>query len=474
VIILSGVLVVVAIALLIAGIVAGNSGTEVVGLDGLNLIYVSIGVSIVSALFLAIGVFLRRKDLFGAPATSTTGTAARTSKRGKTAKGTRAELADAAATTRTRAGAGATATSGGTGGTSVYPTGGHSSGSDSDTAELAAMVPPAAEVPATAVVHVVPGRRRYHIDSCRQLAGRSKEELTFAEAREEGFSPCTACMPDTALAARAVAGGLETAAEPDSESAADDDARFDDAASEDARGAVGRSEWSAASGSLSSVTPVQRQALDDLTEADDEPTRPATDSFGGRPHDEAAGDDDPAYGGRSATDSGAAAAVVADDRTADDGTADDAADETVETVADDDPPAPQAFDAAASTAEHDAPDTAVADAADTEIADARDGRADAGTDDQGDATSAAEVPPQATRPTPAATADTGEAAAGGDGTLVRILSGTKRYHRPDCALIEDIGDDADDLESLSRAEAKARGCTPCLVCQPDKEPAARD
>jgi hypothetical protein len=55
---------------------------------------------------------------------------------------------------------------------------------------------------------------------------------------------------------------------------------------------------------------------------------------------------------------------------------------------------------------------------------------------------------------------------------VRILSGTRRYHRPDCALIEDIGDEAEDLESLSRDEAKERGCTPCLVCQPDKEHAA--
>jgi hypothetical protein len=58
---------------------------------------------------------------------------------------------------------------------------------------------------------------------------------------------------------------------------------------------------------------------------------------------------------------------------------------------------------------------------------------------------------------------------GGEGPQVRILSGTKRYHRTDCALIEDIGDEADDLESLSRAEAKSRGCTPCLVCQPDRE-----
>jgi len=259
-------------------------------------------------------------------------------------------------------------------------------------------------------VYVVPGRRRYHIDSCRQLAGRSKEELTFEEAREEGFSPCTACLPDTALAARAVAGGLVTAEGSETEPAAggEFDADADAAASEDERGAVSGAEWSAANGSLSSVTPVQRQALEDLT--DEEPARPATEPG------EGSGEAEPAYGGRPA-----------------------AGDETTAT---------EASDAAEYDDEPDDPD---------------------------DAATAAEVPPQATRHTPAATATAGERAAGSDeGSLVRILSGTKRYHRPDCALIEDIGDDADDLESLSRAEAKARGCTPCLVCQPDKEPATRD
>lgn len=389
-IILSGVLVVVAIGLLIAGIVTGNSGTEVAGLDGLNLIYISIGVSIVSALFLAVGVFLRRKDLFGSPDANATGTA----KRGKAGKAGRGGPADTAAKPATTpVGATTTATSGGT---SVYPTGSHASGADPDTADLAAMMPPAGDVPATAVVHVVPGRRRYHIDSCRQLAGRDTQELTFEEAREEGFSPCTACMPDTALAARAVTGGLGTTDEPETEP---ESAAADEAASEDERGAVGQAEWSASNGSPSSVTPVQRQALDDL--AEEEPARP-----GSGP----AGDE--------------AVPAASDDET-------NASD-------DDDEP-----------------------------------------DDSGDTATAAEVPPQATRPTPVATTTAGEqeeqeAAATGEGSLVRILSGTKRYHRPDCALIEDIGDDADDLESLSRAEAKARGCTPCLVCQPDKEPATRD
>ena len=56
-IILSGILVVLAIALLVVGIVAGADGVG--GVQGLTLIYVSIAISIVSALCLAIGVFLR-------------------------------------------------------------------------------------------------------------------------------------------------------------------------------------------------------------------------------------------------------------------------------------------------------------------------------------------------------------------------------------------------------------------------------
>jgi hypothetical protein len=46
------------------------------------------------------------------------------------------------------------------------------------------------------IVLVVPGRRRFHLANCRQLIGREIEELTYAEAREEGFSPCTTCLPD--------------------------------------------------------------------------------------------------------------------------------------------------------------------------------------------------------------------------------------------------------------------------------------
>jgi hypothetical protein len=371
VIILSGVLVVVAIALLIAGIVTGNSGTEVVGLDGLNLIYISIGVSIVSALFLAIGVFLRRKDLFGPPADSSAGPAARTGKRGKRDKGRGEQTAATAATASGRpeeAGA-----------TPDRPIAGRAA--DADTADLPAVLPPAADVPAAAVVYVVPGRRRYHIDGCRHLTGRDQQELTFAEAREEGFSPCTACMPDTALAARAVSGGPAT----DRPSAAE------------------------STGSTA----------------------------GGRPDS----GPDTSFGTNGSTASATSAAVgqPAGPSGAGDNEAGTPAGETA--------------------APADRPASADDDAADS-------------------AGGAGE--PRPGNPAPAPAADVPPQAAGDDdkdrngGPQVRILSGTKRYHRPDCALIEDIGEGADDLESLTRAEAKARGCTPCLVCQPDKEPATRD
>ncbi|MCP9954983.1 hypothetical protein LUX33_45885 [Actinomadura madurae] len=182
-IILSGVLVVVAIALLVAGIVAGNGDSaQVFGLDALVVIYISIAVSIVSALCLAIGVFLRRKELFGpgvpvAPARTT-----KKAKKDKRKKSTPPAPAKAA------------------------PSALEAAAPPAEPADDEVEVPvPPADVPDDALVFVVRGRKRYHLDTCRQLAGRETEELTYAEAREEGFSSCTACMPDTALAARAAA-----------------------------------------------------------------------------------------------------------------------------------------------------------------------------------------------------------------------------------------------------------------------------
>lgn len=49
---------------------------------------------------------------------------------------------------------------------------------------------------AKTIVLVIPGRKRYHVAGCRQLDGRDHEELTHEEAREEGFTPCTTCLPE--------------------------------------------------------------------------------------------------------------------------------------------------------------------------------------------------------------------------------------------------------------------------------------
>lgn len=182
-IILSGVLVIIAIALLVAGIVVGETGGEIANLvNGMTVIYMSIAVSIVSFLCLLVGVLLRRKELFGA-GVATVGGRSRT----------RAPRTARHKTER------------------VEP-------------EPAPELTPSPDIPPETTVYVVPGRKRYHIESCRQLAGRGKEELTYVEAREEGFSACTACMPDTALAARAAAtegatarstGGTEAASDAD-------------------------------------------------------------------------------------------------------------------------------------------------------------------------------------------------------------------------------------------------------------------
>lgn len=42
-------------------------------------------------------------------------------------------------------------------------------------------------------VLVIPGRRRYHQPDCKLVAEADSEEITLAEAVDEGFSACTAC-----------------------------------------------------------------------------------------------------------------------------------------------------------------------------------------------------------------------------------------------------------------------------------------
>lgn len=325
-IILSGVLVVIAIALLVAGIVVGETGGEIANLvDGMTVIYMSIAVSIVSFLCLLVGVFLRRKELLGPAVTA--GVAARGTSKRRPAR--------------------------------------HKTGGERAEPEPATSLLPAPDVPADAAVFVVPGRKRYHIDSCRQLTGRDKEELTYVEAREEGFSPCTACMPDTALAARAAGDAKDKTA-------------GDDAID--------------TSGTSAEPLGTHDAAGSDTADAD-------TDAFAAGPGRYAASESGTGYGAAS-TDQPAATEALPGGET------------TVGHVRLRYPPGESAHEAGLSAGEIRRNDSEV-----------------------------------------------------------RILAGTTRYHRPECALIEDVSGEgnADDLESLTASAAEAKGYTACLVCRPDRE-----
>ncbi|MDT7564814.1 MAG: hypothetical protein QOG76_3438 [Pseudonocardiales bacterium] len=52
-----------------------------------------------------------------------------------------------------------------------------------------------ATTPEESMVRVIPGRRRFHAQGCRLLAGHQAEEIFLEEARDEGFTPCTVCVP---------------------------------------------------------------------------------------------------------------------------------------------------------------------------------------------------------------------------------------------------------------------------------------
>jgi hypothetical protein len=458
VIILSGLLVVGAIALLVLGIYSGEQGA--LGLDGLQLIYISIAVSIVSALCLAIGVLIRRKELFGgAPSPRTV---AKSKPPGKAARqaAKKAPITEQATEHEEAAAPTAALTMG------SFPM-------------------PVADVPEDALVYVVRGRKRYHLDSCRQLAGRETEELTYVEAREEGFSPCTACLPDTALAARAtVSAGSPTVTDVESEPVTEEPQVYQplsyEAPSFGTTSELDQPSWSpadetpereSASSSWGDRFPPAESPLETRTDmtldefksvsepapfewtksepAAEKYEEPATFEFQSSAEPAAEEYEEPTTAEFAAVPAVEEAAPVAE-----------AEEDVIEEVpAEYEPPASGFLDPAVSGQIIEAvlAEAVKAESLPEEATDPVEETAD---------TSEAPAPISVPEPSREPESTTERATAG---PVVRILSGTKRYHRPDCALIEDIGDEIDDLESLSRDEAKERGCTPCLVCQPDKE-----
>jgi hypothetical protein len=176
VIVISGALVLVALVLLVLGLT----------MTDLNFVYGSIAVSLISFVFLVIGILQRRGEQ---PAVAG---------------------ADGPAVSDDTPEAVPATTPAKTGGPGPVPvvSAADDAGADEDLFED--------EIgPAGATVLVVPGRPRYHVEGCRYLAGKAVEELDAADARAQ-YSPCGVCKPDVALAALAVEAEVEpTGAEPD-------------------------------------------------------------------------------------------------------------------------------------------------------------------------------------------------------------------------------------------------------------------
>jgi hypothetical protein len=195
VIVISGALVVVALVLLVIGLVIASLGW----------VYASIAVSLLSFVFLVIGILQRRKEVPGAPVPALAGAGA--------AVGAVVRAGDRLA--------------------------GHTAVDQEDeaTVTVASDLTPAVAAPTGGSVLVVAGRPRYHVEGCRYLTGKQAESVDVTEARAKGFTACGVCKPDDALTAAPVP-AVEAIEEPAAVAAAVDEAPVPAAAPAKARAAA--------------------------------------------------------------------------------------------------------------------------------------------------------------------------------------------------------------------------------------------
>lgn len=209
---ISALLVLIAIVALAVGF-TGSSLNPGLATTGMILVYVSIGLCVVAGVLLIAGYVSGRRKAKRRPGRSgrTSGKKATSGAPRSGGGGDRKPESRRKAPTRKAAKAGGRAA----------------------TASGAVGVLDEGEVPDDADIVVVPGRLRYHLPSCRQVTRRDTEELTVAEAREQGYVACTACRPDAVLAARAetAVSGSEDA---ESDGAEDGGVESDDVESDDA------------------------------------------------------------------------------------------------------------------------------------------------------------------------------------------------------------------------------------------------
>jgi hypothetical protein len=196
-IVISGALVLVAAVLLVLGIISS-----------ITLVYAAIGLSIVSAVFLLVGVF-QRPAPEGEPRESESDGTRREARQSisqpvnvtKTAEPEQYEPAEP------------------TGHIDLVDAEGSTDSADPD--EVAADFPlekantnfESRSGATGSDVLVISGRPRYHVGGCEYVEGNDDSEpLEINEARELGFTPCGACRPNETLARSA--SGKESAAHP--------------------------------------------------------------------------------------------------------------------------------------------------------------------------------------------------------------------------------------------------------------------
>lgn len=361
-ILISAVLVLAALGLLIAGIT----------LPQMLLVYVSIGASVLAALLLGVGAFRRRGELLGRDLDAS---------------------ADAEPPTDAWQGAGREGDD-----QEMEPAGPARSRGDAPPGATATAASPDTKVSSTAPVFVIPARQTYHLASCRQLRTRENTELRYAEARAQGYTACSVCMPDTVLAARGKSAGTRAdGGRPGTVGETEPAEGEDDAPAESRESAAGEAGEPRAEPDSARPDPGVRAGAEQQvaeTEATDAEVREGN----AEPAD---GYDAFDTGGPAATDAGT----------------------TLDTDTD--------TSAAASTGSP----------------------FPAGTGTSGDTDTDTD--------TDAETSDS-QAQAG----LVGVVTGSHRYHRLTCAVVEDAVQDGVDLNTMSRDEAEANSCTPCTVCRP--------
>jgi hypothetical protein len=166
VIVISGALVLVALVLLVLGLT----------MQDLNFVYGSIGVSLVSFVFLVIGILQRRGEQ---PQPATAGADVRDD------SAPAAPSAEPAAPVPVPVPAARSASR-------------RAAVQDVEEVDDA---PEATDEEVGGTVLVVPGRPRYHVEGCRYLTGKQADEVDVLAARGDGFTACGVCKPDAVLEA---------------------------------------------------------------------------------------------------------------------------------------------------------------------------------------------------------------------------------------------------------------------------------